>query len=63
MEFNGKVFVQAINAYVDSMKISKKRAQDNSFTELIIVCHFFCAVFSCITSDSITNLGEDKKIF
>ena len=65
MNFKGKIFLQAINTYIDSLKLSaknKKNSETNNF-EILTICHFVCAVFSCITSESISTLAEDRRTF
>lgn len=63
LNFKGKIFLQAVNAYVDRLKISSKKKNENNNIDVIFICHFISAVFSCITDESIPSLSEDHKGF
>ena len=63
MDFNGKTFLQALSTYVDTLKINKKKDNESINIEVLSICHLICAVFSCITEESITKLSDDRRSF
>lgn len=64
MNFNGKIFLQALNNHIESLKLSaKKKNSDSNSSEILMICHFVCSVFSCSAPESITKLVEERKNF